>query len=367
MKCHFVYSVPATGYGRRLRRRVFLGLQRFGSRLCWFGDRDNPDMRLWPRRSPYENTRHIFLGLSRRVPAVLYALDEQVRCDFSAADIFLGHPRFPAEGGKMGVTELSIDQTPRPRIFALISPLHCDTSIGTTHINKAYLDAVDRLLPRADVLFAIMGEYWWDQWPNSPYAHWMDKMVRLDMAIDTTYFPRVKRRFNPPGKRGFLYIGRNDPMKGTDFLSKLAHHTHDCRWGWIGSGSEIDGIPRLSGPRPLTPDYLSQLAEEFDFFINTSVADPNPTTILESMAWGFPVICTAQSGYYETSYRRNIYLADLERSIGVLRELQTVDEASLHGMADEARRVVDDYYMWDRFTGCICSRLGLTSQRCGTE
>jgi glycosyltransferase involved in cell wall biosynthesis len=324
-------------------------------------------MRRWPRSSPYENTRNIFLGLSRRLPTVLYALDEQVRCDFSPGDVFLGHPRFPFGEGKMGVTELSLRGTPRPRIFALISPLHCDASVRTTHINKAYLDAVDSLLPRADILFGIMGEYWWDQWPNSPYAHWMDKMVRLDMAVDTTCFPRVKRTFNPPGRRGFLYIGRNDPMKGIDFLSQLARHTRDCRWGWIGSGPPIEGIPCLSGPRPLTPDYLSRLAGEFDFFVNASVADPNPTTILESMAWGFPVICTPQSGYYETSYRRNMCHADLEGSIGVLRQLQSLEEAKLQGMADEARRVVEERYTWDRLTDCLCNRLGLTLPQCGRK
>ncbi len=243
MKCHFVYSVPAQGYARRLRRCAILGLQRVGVRHCWFGPRGDPDTRTWPRCSPFENTRNIFCGLSQRLPTMLYALDEQVRCDFSPDDVFLGHPCFPARPGRVGVTELSIGQEPRPRVFALLSPLHCDTTIATGHINRAYLDAVDRLLPQSDLLFGIMGTYWWDRWPASPYAHWLKKMVRLDMAVDTTYFPRVKKEFNPPGKRGFLYIGRNDPMKGTDFLSRLAQRARGYRWGWIGRGAEIAGGP----------------------------------------------------------------------------------------------------------------------------
>jgi glycosyltransferase involved in cell wall biosynthesis len=257
------------------------------------------------------------------------------------------------------VTELSLRGTPRPRIFALISPLHCDTSVRTTHINKAYLDAVDRLLPCADTLFGIMGEYWWDQWPNSPYAHWMDKMVRLDMAIDTTCFPRVKRTFNPPGQRGFLYIGRNDPMKGTDFLSELACHASDYRWGWVGSGPDIDGIPRLSGARPMTPEFIANLAQDFDFFINTSLADPNPTTILESMAWGFPVICTPQSGYYGTSYRKCIDRDDIDGSVDVLRQLQSTDENRLQAMADKARNTVTRDYTWSLLVDRIATGLGV--------
>jgi len=318
----------------------------------------------WPRCSPYENTRNIFLALSRHMPTALYALDERISCRFSSDDVFLGHPCFPARPGRVGVTELSIMQKPRPKVFALISPLHCETNIQTGHINKDYLDAVNRLLPHSDVLFGIMGEYWWDRWPNSPYAHWTNKMVRLDMAIDSTFFPRIKKEFNPAGKRGFLYIGRNDPMKGIDFLSRLAHRARGYRWGWIGSGAEIDGIPRLSEPRCLTPDFMARIARDFDFFVSPSIADPNPTTILESMAWGFPVVCTPQSGYYETSYRRNIYHEDMDRSVGILHELQSVSETQLEQMADEARLVVENHYTWDRFTNCICSRIGVASPRC---
>lgn len=257
------------------------------------------------------------------------------------------------------MTELSLRQSVRPRVFALISPLHCDVTIETNHINKAYLDAVDRLLPDVDILFAIMGQYWWDQWPDSPYAHWIPKMIRLDLAVDTAYFPRVKTRFNPPGKRGVLYIGRNDPMKGTAFLSRLLNHLPGVRCGWIGHGPEIDGVPRLSTARPLTPDFMRRIAEDFDIFISPSVADPNPTTILESMAWGFPVVCTPQSGYYETSYMRNIYHDDLTRSVAVLQHLQYADESELMMMADEARDVVERQYTWDRFVGTVCAGLGL--------
>jgi hypothetical protein len=220
----------------RLRRHVLPRLQRLGLPVSLVGNRQRPDVSFWPRCSPYENTRHIFAGLSRRLPTLLYALDEQVSCNFSEDDVFLGHPYFPALSGKRGVTELSIPRRPRPRTFAVISPLHCETSIATNHLNKAYLDAIDELLTDADVLFGIMGEYWWNRWRESPYAHWLPKMVRLDMGIDVASFPRVKTRFNPPGRRGFLYIGRNDPMKGTDLLSRLAQAVGDFRAGWIGSG-----------------------------------------------------------------------------------------------------------------------------------
>jgi len=353
VKCHFVYAVPAKGLLREFHRKVCLGFQQVGLPLCWFGNRFNPETKWWPIRSPYENTKHIFQGFSSLMPTVLYDLREQVRCQFSSDDVFLGHPSFPYQPERKGVTELSIEQSRRPRVFALISPLHCDVNIRTKHINKSYLEAVGRLLERADVLFAIMGQYWWDRWPSSPFAHWLPKMVRLDMAVDASLFPRIKKKFKPPGKRGYLYIGRNGPMKGTDFLSRLACAMPESRFGWIGCGEEIKGIPRVSQSRLLTPEFMAKVAADFDFFISPSLADPNPTTILESMAWGFPVICTPQSGYYETSYMKNIYHDDFDRSIDVLRKLQFADENELQLMADEARIIVEKEYTWDKFTTTI--------------
>jgi glycosyltransferase involved in cell wall biosynthesis len=116
---------------------------------------------------------------------------------------------------------------------------------------------------------------------------------------------------------------------------------------------------RISGARRLTPAYMSHVAQDFDFFISPSAADPNPTTILESMAWGFPVVCTPQSGYYETSYRKNIDRTDMDRSVDVLRQLQYAEEGELLRMADEARQVVEQDYTWDLFVDRICTKLGL--------
>jgi glycosyltransferase involved in cell wall biosynthesis len=282
-----------------------------------------------------------------------------VRIEFAEGDIFLGHPFFPFQAGKEGVTELSITQSHRLTVTALISPLHCDTNIKTGHINEGYLRAIDALMDRTDILFAIMGEYWWDRWPHSPFAHWMPKMVRLDMAIDTSAFPRVKNRFNSPGKRGYLYIGRNDPMKGTRHLTNLFSALGSFPCGWIGHGPDIPGVKKVGPHRLLTPNYMEEIARTYDFFVSAAVADPNPTTILESMAWGFPVICTPQSGYYETSYRKSIHLDDLDRSVEVLRRLQFADEGELTDMADEARSVVERQYTWDRFLGTVCAELGL--------
>lgn len=363
MKCHFVYSIPFTKgmFGCKILSKIRRVLNGKGLLNVLIKTRqpNDEEMDTWPARHPATVAKFLYCALSGKMPTFLYHLSERARCDFSPDDIFIGHPYFPHKTGGYGVTELAAAEGIRPQKFALISPLHCDILIGGDHINKEYLHDIEKLLPITDVLFAIMGEYWWDKWDSSPFAHWKPKMVRLDMAVEVNDFPRIKKRFNKPGHRGFLYIGVNEPRKGTDFLSNLMEQLGDCPKGWIGPGEEIPNVTRIAKDRPLTPEFMATLVDEYDFFISPSRVDPNPTTILQSMAWGFPVVCTPQSGYYETAYRRNIFLDDIQKSAAVLNELQYADESELIKMADKAREVVVSDYNWDKFTTTILEHLKL--------
>ncbi len=363
MTCHFVYSIPPMLTDTSLSPIIYkikCKLNELGLPIGLVSNRKPTqiDLDRWPVRSPFENTKHIYNALRSKIPTNLYHLTEKVDCKFKQNDIFLGHPFFPHIDGGYGVTEMALKSVVRPKVFALISPLHCNTDINTYHINKKFLEDIDRMLPDVDILFGIMGKYWWDRWDSSPYAHWKSKMVRLDMAVDVKRYPRVKTQFNSPGKRGYLYIGNSsDPRKGTDFLSVIMSSLSGYCKGWIGSGPDIPGIPRLATHCELTPDFMCKIAADFDFFINPSIADPNPTTILESMAWGFPVICTPQSGYYESENIKNIYLDDVSRSLLILKEMQLADSAILLDMANSARLSVETNYTWDNFTSSIMGHL----------
>lgn len=367
MTCHFVYSVPynlCQTPTERIKNKIRGVLNDMDMSVGLISNREpsEADFTAWPIRSPFENTKHIYSALAARMHTRLYHLSEHVRCKFGPDDIFIGHPYFPHKEGGYGVTELAVREIMRPKKLALISPLHCDVNIKSDHINKDFLDDIDKLLPSADILFGIMGEYWWDQWDKSPYAHWKPKMIRLDMAVDTTRYPRIKNSFNPKGKRGYLYIGNSsDPRKGTEFLSCLMSNIVNCRVGWIGYGPDIPNVPRIAELSALSPEFMASIASEYDFFISPAVADPNPTTILESMSWGFPVVCTPQSGYYETNYMKNIFLDDLERSIEVLTSLQYMDDFHLIQMSNTARNIVESKYTWCDLTSKIISSLDIQS------
>ena len=362
MKCHFVYAIPFTErmVGGRIWRKI-IGLLIKGGLLKNLLKTRKPssnEMERWPARHPATVAKHLYCALEIKMETLLYHITERCQINLDSDDVFIGHPYFPHGG--IGVTELTNLAGARPKIFSLIVPLHCDVKATGNHIGKEFLDDIEILLPKVDIIFAIMGEYWWDKWDSSPYAHWKPKMIRLDMAVDGIVdFPRVKKSFNKKGRRGFLYIGVNEPRKGTDFLSELMSYFPDCPRGWIGPGKEIPNVTRISGDRPLTRDFMSSLAEDYDFFISPSRVDPNPTTILQSMAWGFPVISTLESGYYKSTFRKIIHLDDMQKSIAILNELQNADESELLEMADEARNVVLKDYNWEKFTTTVIDELGV--------
>ena len=83
------------------------------------------------------------------------------------------------------------------------------------------------------------------------------------------------------------------------------------------------------------------------------VSDANPTTILEAMAWGLPIICTPQSGYYCRDEVFTVELDDIEGNMSVIRELEEIPESDLMRAADRNRERVATYYTWHRFCTSI--------------
>ena len=112
-------------------------------------------------------------------------------------------------------------------------------------------------------------------------------------------------------------------------------------------------MPHLSGPAELKQSFVAKLAQHFDFFVNTSVSDANPTTILEAMAWGFPVACTPQSGYYNMPNLVALSTTDIEHNIRVLNMLQYAPESELKRISQANTALVLSYYTWSRFCETI--------------
>lgn len=343
---HFIYAFPTSPtVPGRIRQRAILAAQRFGVPASYVGARDGVNTGTWPARAPTSITANVYQALSARFETRLYDVREHVLIPGGPEDVLIGHY---LAGDASGVWQRSC----REGRFALrvaMNPLH--------HHMAEVCGELDPYVPMVDRVFGIMGPYWYDTWRDSALAHWFPKIVPFDMAIDISAFPRVKRRFNPPGRRRFLYIGWAGAQKGTHLLSILfgLGARHRCvAIGPVMPVANVECRPRVR----FTADYLTRLAEECDFLLVPGVSDANPTVVLEAMAWGFPVACTPQSGYYNIPEIVPLSITDMRRNLAVLDRLQDADERELLAGAEDARRLVAARYTWERFTQTLNEALG---------
>lgn len=335
---HFVYAVPYPRY--RFVARIMRVYKRFSDRcpaaLPWYRYGWIP-LKPNPIPAPWSITINLYRYLRQRTPALLYDWQESGEIEFKVGDVILGHPhRHPNT-----IIRKAVLSNRSCRLKALIFPMHH----GIPSISEFTLP----LLERADVVFGIMGPYWYDTLDNSHFAPWKHKIIRMDMAIDTAQYPLVKKQFNPPGRRGYLYIGSSRPEKGCEILSQTMAHLRDFPRGWVGGGADIPNVPRIATYACLTPKFMSSLAARYDFFVNTSISDANPTTILEAMAWGFPVACTPHSGYYNMPSIITLSTTDIKANVETLLELQYAPEEYLLQLSRANRSLVEKYYTWERF------------------
>jgi len=355
MAIHFVYAAaPGRSVADRARYRLTLLAQAMGVPVSLVGSRDSVDTSTWPPRAPVSITSRVYRELGARSRTLLYDWTERVPIPGNDRDVLIGHP-FPGDEGR------TWNRACREGTFALRIAM-----LPLSHRMVEINGGLDPYIPLVDAVFGIMGPYWYDTWQDSALAHWKEKIIPVDMAIDASLFPRVKRRFNPPGKRTFLYIGGSGAQKGTHLLPILFGLAKRHRCVWIGNGPPVPLVERrpwavLDGP------YLARLAEECDVFLTMGVSDANPTTILEAMAWGFPVCCTPQSGYSDMAEIVPLSLTDMRRNVETLERMQDAPEEELLARADAARRLVESRYNWERFLRTVVSGIGKAAERKGVD
>jgi glycosyltransferase involved in cell wall biosynthesis len=216
------------------------------------------------------------------------------------------------------------------------------------HARVEYVAFMDSVLPRCDQWLAITGAYWFRRIEESPCAHWRPKMVHLDLAVDRDDFPRVKGAFNPPGKRRFLYVGSAVKFKNLPYLSAIAQRSAPTDFGWIGGSVPLAGVRTLGFADFADAKDRARVAE-FDYMITVGDSVANPTTILESAAWGLIPVCTPQSGYEGEPGMVNVPLGDVNAAARIVRELQECPDARLEALRAANDRRLAEHYSWDRF------------------
>lgn len=329
----------------RLRGKAVLLAQALGLPLDYVRDRATQDTSPWAARAPLSISHHVLQALRGLDEVRFYDWRERVAVRSRPNDILMGHP-FPVD--PRTVFNRGCLQDHFAARVALV-PMHYGL--------PQYCQAIAPALDACDHILGIMGPYWFDTWSEGPFARWTPKITPVDMAIDIRHFPRVKRSFNPAGQRKFLFIGNGEPYKGAHLLSHLFGLTrgkHQCVW--IAADRDLPNLERRPFQR-LQGTAMERLAAECDVYLTMGISDANPTTILESMGWGFPVACTPQSGYYRMSEIKELSTTDMAHNLAVLDYFQSAGEDELLQLADRARRLAETRFTFERFTRTVLDTL----------
>lgn len=294
--------------------------------------------------SPYSLTWNVGRFLRQKAADIGYDfeyrnLDDTRPVEFGPDDIAVGHTWF--DGGFM---HQALDADIRA---ALILQPYSACMVSEHHIPMV-LD----LWGKADHLLLITGPYWWDTMKSTPYAPLQAKATRLDMAVNAAAHPYMKRRWNKPGKRGFLAIGTSSPAKGMDLIAELAR-TAGFKLGVYGDvHSDIfQHVPQVKvyGGVDFRPERIQAICDEYDFFLSLARCDANPTTLLETMCWGLVGACNCESGYWEEEPFEELQLNDLASNWKQIDRLQSMSEHELQGLSIEGRLIAEQGYTWERF------------------
>lgn len=292
--------------------------------------------------------RELGVRLERHYRIRYYDWDARARIRPDVGDVLLGHPH-PLAGTCF---RRSMHSDRWGRVIVLCPFVPVVDSVG-------WLDGTVR---RCDEYLAITGAHWFALLDTSVMSHWSPRVTQLNLAVDRVQFPFIKRSFNPAGRRRFLYIGNTAMTKNTAYLSVLARLMPDVQFSWIGSGDRaIDGVTSL-GCRQFETAAATDLVAGYDFLLTVGRADANPTTILESMAWGLIPVCTPQSGYEGYASIPNVPLDDTRTAIRVLRGLQQESESRLRNMQSINIQLLDEYFNWDRFASEVTDAIERTDR-----
>jgi hypothetical protein len=210
------------------------------------------------------------------------------------------------------------------------------------------IEAIDHV----DAYIALTGSAWWPEIMSHPeWSKHRKKLTRIDMAINCDDYPMVKRKFNDIGKRRILFIGCCLPVKGPDFLNKLAAEFR-CVFFHVGAGTIGENVLDLGSVDFSKKETLDDLAREFDFIIAPGVSDACPTTMIESMAWGLIPICSTRSGWTQKDGCTLIPYGDVPGSAKIIDSLLHRKKCELEFLRDQ-NSVRVKLYNWDSFTATI--------------
>jgi len=313
-----------------------------------------------PIRAPHSISYHLLHKFKKLNDVKYYSMYEKRPAILGKGDIFIGaplpaggysHDTPPTHNDPLSIVSQTFNRysSPDNRRY-LVMPYANDPRLVSW--------VKDLVVSHADGVILIGSDRWTRNWENGAFNFLArERVLQVNMAIDTAEYPRIKKNFNPPGKRKYLYIGHTGWYKNVAELERLASQTPGFQGAHIGIGN-IPGWKKIADFASLSPSFMKEILHEYDIFVTTSTADAQATTILEQMSFGMAIACTPESGYEYDSIER-LSTHDTGRNVETLLRLQNADENELLERALKNRELLKKHHSWETFCDSISSFINL--------
>ena len=211
------------------------------------------------------------------------------------------------------------------------------------------------VIKECDHFLAICGEYWYKRISKSKFRSWKKKITQIDLGLDVKLYPKTKKKFNKINERKFLYVGNdysyNNYAKNLTYLKKISQLIGENKFASIGNKSI--GKIKHYGWLNLQNKKSLNIIKKYDFLIQTSNYDANPSTVLESLSWGLIPVITPQCGYKKEKSIINIPLNKANMACSIINNLQEVSDQKLKKLQSENWKILKKFYSWTKFRKTI--------------
>jgi len=161
-------------------------------------------------------------------------------------------------------------------------------------------------------------------------------------------------------------VGRLDPVKDyeglIDAIRQLNQERHNVRLVIAGDGPERPRLERRLRESSISPKPVllgqrtdaDRLYHVFDTFVLNSIAEGMSNVLLEAMASGVPIICTAVGGNVELiKHNQSGFLVPPKNPVAlaaaIYKNLTSPDDCA--GYRDNSRRFAVEHFSLDRMIG----------------
>lgn len=312
--------------------------------FVYAGDPNDPN-----RQSPYSITRNLHAFFKTKGYDIVYRnwTDSGNGFEVDKNDIVIGHPAYDQNS----IIQHIFRSGQKCKAKILIHPLH----LNFVEDNLPF----DDLWKSCDAGIAITGKYWYDTLDNSKFSHWKPKMTRVDMAVDADVYKWFKKDigFRVEGTRELVYIGSSTHNKNLWYLTNIMRAMPTVKLNWFGGSSDhsLAKLPNVSttGWQELSDNVLKQICGSSDIFVNVSISDANPTTLLEAASMGLVIACTKESGYYDDKMVTSLPQEDVPGVVKILTELLLLPIDEMERRSAYNRQQVVEKYNWNVFCNTV--------------